>query len=183
VRRGRPIARRYARALFAIGREKGDVRALLTEVETLADEVVGSDDLRRVLFAPIHPRSERSGVVVGLSERLGLCAEIRALGALLVEENRFVLLPAIRDALREAVDRAEGRVVAEVRTARPLEPAEVTRLTEALSRRVGARVTVSLEVDDGILGGVVARVGDLLLDGSVRTQLASLAGSLRRGSS
>ena len=180
--RGGRIARRYARALFSVGREAGEVRRLLEELDVLTEEILESDELRRVLFAPIHPRAERKGVLSSIGERLGLSPELRAFVALLVDENRTTLLPAIRDALRVLVDRMEGRVVAEVTSARPLEAAEVERLTEALSRRVGARVTVSLKVDAGTLGGVVARVGDLLLDGSVRTQLASLAGSLRRGS-
>jgi F-type H+-transporting ATPase subunit delta len=79
------------------------------------------------------------------------------------------------------VEQQEGRVVAEVRVARELSAEELERVTEALSRRVGASVQVSVTVDERILGGVVARVGDLLLDGSVQTQLASLAGSLLRG--
>jgi F-type H+-transporting ATPase subunit delta len=180
--RGGPIARRYARALFSVGQEAGDVRRLFEELETLTDEILASEELRRVLFAPIHPRHERKGVLARVGERLGFSPEMRAFAALLVDENRTTLLPAIRDALRVLVDRMEGRVLAEVTSTRPLEAAEVERLTAALSRRVGAQVTVSLKVDEGTLGGIVARVGDLLLDGSVRTQLASLAGSLRRGS-
>jgi F-type H+-transporting ATPase subunit delta len=160
----------------------GAVRRLLDELETLTEEILESDELRRVLFAPIHPRAERKGVLSKVGERLDLSPELLAFAALLVDENRTPLLPGIRDALRVLVDRLEGRVMAEVTSSRPLEPAEVERLTDALSRRVGARVTVSLQVDEGTLGGIVARVGDLLLDGSVRTQLASLAGSLRRGS-
>jgi F-type H+-transporting ATPase subunit delta len=89
----------------------------------------------------------------------------------------------MRDALQELVEREEGKVVAQVTTARKLDRTESRALAGALSRRVGAKVTLSVEVDESILGGVVARVGNLLLDGSVRTQLASLAGSLRRGTS
>ena len=179
--RGRPIARRYARALFSLGSEAGSPRALLEEVETLTNEIVESEALRRVLFAPVHPRSERKGVMAEVAERLGLSDVVRAFAALLVEQNRTPLLPSIRDTLREMVEAAEGRVVAEVSVARELDRGELERLTDALSRRVGARVTVEVKVDEQIVGGVVARVGDLLLDGSVRTQLASLAGTLRRG--
>ncbi len=179
--RGRPIARRYARALFALGNEDGNVRRLLEQVETLTTEILDSEPLRRVLFAPVHPRSERKGVMREISGRLGLSDEVRAFAALLVEENRMALLPSIAEALRERVEEAEGRVVAEVRVARELEAGELEALTRALSRKVGAEVTVSLKVDEQIVGGVVARVGDLLLDGSVKTQLESLAGTLRRG--
>ena len=88
--------------------------------------------------------------------------------------------------MKAAADERHRKVVysfmfAEVSVARELDRAQLERLTDALSRRVGARVTVEVKVDEQIVGGVVARVGDLLLDGSVRTQLASLAGTLRRG--
>lgn len=180
--RGGSIARRYARALKLVGQERGGVRSLLEEVESLTEEVLGSEALRRVLFAPIHPRAERKGVVREITQRIGSSDEVRAFAMLLVDENRTALLPAIRDSLRELVEAEEGRVVARLTSARPLDRAEIDRITEALAGRVGSRVTVTVDVDASILGGVVARVGDLVLDGSVRTQLASLAGSLRRGS-
>ena len=179
--RGRPIARRYARALFAIGREEGTPRAILEEVEALTREIVGHEALRRVLFAPVHPRKERQGVMAEVADRLGLSEVVRAFGGLLVEENRTPLLSVICEELRERVEEVEGRVVAEVRVARALEPGELERLIDALSHRVGARVTAEVKIDEQIIGGVVARIGDLLLDGSVKTQLASLAGALRRG--
>ena len=179
--RGGPIARRYARALFQVGQERGGAGELLGEIDTLTEEIVESEPLRRVLFAPIHPRGARKGVVRELVEHLQLSAEARAFASLLVDENRTALLPAIRDACRRLVEEQEGRLIAEVTAARPLDAEEIERLTRALSQRVGAQVTVDFRVDAEILGGVVARVGDLLLDGSVRTQLASLAASLRRG--
>jgi F-type H+-transporting ATPase subunit delta len=181
VTRPGAIARRYARALLAVGHERGSARAVLSELGTLTEEILESDPLRRALFAPIHPRAERASLLADLAGRLGLSPELLAFGRLLVEENRVALLPAIRDALERIVEREEGRVVAQVTSARLLTQEEIRRLSEALSRRVGARVTLSLDVDERILGGVVARVGDLLLDGSVRTQLSSLAESLRRG--
>lgn len=182
MRRGDAVARRYARALFKLGEERGDVAAVLAELGELVACVQGSASLGRVLFTPIHPREQRLGVVRDLAGRLGLCDEVRAFAMILVEENRTGRLPQIRDALEELVDRAAGRVKAEVTSARALDPEEVGALRAALSRRTSAEVTLELDVDPDLIGGVVARVGDLLLDGSVRTQLTSLGGRLRRGS-
>ncbi len=121
-------------------------------------------------------------MVSDLAARLGMDPELRAFVMLLVDENRMQRVPEIRDALREFVEQAAGRVEAHVVSARRLRPAEVKRLRVALSRRVGAEVTLDLEEDPDLIGGLVARVGDLMIDGSVRTQLGSLARSLRRGS-
>ncbi len=180
--RGGAIAQRYARALFALGQERGDMPVLPDEVDELTDLVLGDDELRRVLFTPIHPRAERRGVLSELVERLELSKEVHAFSMLLVDENRTGHLPEIRNALRGLVEEAAGRVSAHLISARPLEPEEVERLREVLSRRVNAEVKLQLQVDESLIGGVIARIGDLMLDGSVRTQLDALAMNLRKGS-
>lgn len=175
------LARRYARALFGLGEAAGQTSAHLAELDAVVELAQQNPELRRVVFTPLHPRQERLGVLRGIAVRMGVHAEVRAFLMLLLEENRIALLPAIRDALRELVDRAAGRVEAQVRSARPLSEAQEEALRQALSRRMGAQVTLRTQVDPGLIGGVVARVGDLLFDGSVKTQLASLAANLRKG--
>jgi F-type H+-transporting ATPase subunit delta len=182
VKRGEAIAQRYARAVFSLDEgEPQRTAQRLAELDALTEEIVGSAELSRCLLTPLFPSSARRAVLAELCERLGLSREVRATALILVKENRMVLLPAIRDALRELVDRAAGRVEARVVSARPLDAAQQQALREALSRRVNAQVTLRLEVDPELLGGAVARVGDLLLDGSVRTQLQALGANLRRG--
>ncbi len=180
--RGSAVALRYARALFSLSDRAEQTSELLDELDVLTEEIVGSDALRRVLFTPIHPRKERRAVIGELARRLEVCEELKAFAELLVEQNRTAQLSAIRDALRELVDRAAGRLKALVRSARPLDADELEDLRRALSRRVDAEVTLETEVDPDLIGGVVARVGGLLLDGSVRTQLEELGANLRKGS-
>lgn len=175
------LARRYAKALFELGREIGSPATLLEELDSLAQIASEHRDLGRVLFTPLYPREQRRSVVRALAERLGLSAEIRAFLLILVDENRTALLLPIRDELKVLVDRAAGRLQAQITSARELRADELAQLKAALSRRMNAELTLELKVDPQLIGGVVARVGDLLLDGSVRTQLASLAESLRRG--
>ncbi len=179
---GSGIAQRYARALFALGRELSDPAELLAEIDELVEAATVIPELERVLFTPLHPRAERRGVFAELTRRLDHSDETRAFAMMLVDENRMSLLPEIRDALRVLVEQAAGRVVACVTSARPLESRELDELRAALSRRLDAVVTIETEVDSELLGGVVVRVGDLLFDGSLRTQLDSLRGSLEKGS-
>lgn len=179
---GNAIAERYARALFALGEEVGDPAVLLTEIEELAEAATVIPELTRVLFTPLFPRAQRRGVAAELVARLEHSDELRAFAMFLIDENRMVLLPDIRDALRRLVEEAAGRVKATVVSARPLENRQLEQLRQALSQRLQAVVSIETEVDPSLLGGVVARVGDLLFDGSLRTQLDSLRGSLRKGS-
>ena len=178
--KGSIVGRRYARALFQLGVERGDAAEIAEELDQLTDEILGAPELERVLFTPIHPRAERADVMAAVCESLETSDEIRGFGLLLVDANRAALLPEVRDALRELVEQAAGRVEAEITSARTLESAEADQLRAALSERVGAQVTLKLEVDPELLGGAVARVGDLLIDGSVRNQLRTLRGALRK---
>lgn len=178
---GAAIAQRYARALFALGEEQGDTAALLAHVDAFTVVVLDSDALQSVLFTPIHPRAERRGVVRELAEKLGVPNEVRSFVMILVDGNRTALLPDIRDAFSEMVEQAAGRVSAHVSSARPLSPEQLQAIVQALSQRVGSEVSVETAVDPSLIGGVVATIGDLLFDGSVRTQLATLGASLRKG--
>jgi F-type H+-transporting ATPase subunit delta len=177
----RVLALRYAKALFALGSETGQPGALLAGLESLLAAARTTPESERALFTPLYPRADRRALIAALAERLGLSRELRAFGMLLVDENRTVLLPAIATALRELVERAAGRVHARVRSAVPLSEAHRTRLERALGRRLGAQVQLETEVDPELLGGAIVRVGDLLIDGSLRTQLHALASSLRKG--
>lgn len=179
---GGALARRYAKALFDLGRELGSTEQLLQELDGFVSVATENPELGQILFTPIHPREDRKRVITAVGTKMQLSKEVRAFLAILVGENRTSLLVSIRDALREMVDQAAGRLEARVTSARPLDDAQQEELRAALSRRVGAEVSLSMQVDPTLIGGVVARVGDLLLDGSVRTQLANVASSLRRGS-
>jgi F-type H+-transporting ATPase subunit delta len=175
------IARRYARAVFGLSEGAQAHAKLLDEVGTLANEITSSDELRHVLLAPLHPRAERKGVLVELATKLGLSAEVRVTSELLVDENRLQLLPAIRDELQRLVDSEAGRVAARVVSARPLDRAAQEEIRQALARRVGHDVAIEFVVEPELIGGVVARIGDVLLDGSIRTQLERLGETLKKG--
>lgn len=179
---GQGIARRYAQALFSLGEEGAGVDNLLNEVDELTETALVMPELERALFTPIYPRTERRGIVSELALKLELSRETRNFAMLLVDANRMSLLPDIRDGLRNLVEQAAGRLKASVTSARPLSDAQLDSVQQALSRRTNAQVRLETQVDPGLIGGIVVRLGDLLLDGSLRTQLNSLRGSLRKGS-
>jgi len=175
------VARRYARAVFGLADGAQAHARLLDEVKSLSGEVTGSVELSRALLTPLHPRSERKAVVHELAQRLALSVEVRAMAEILVEENRLQLLPALATALQELVDAEAGLVNARVTSARPLDAAAREQIRAALSRRVNADIAIEFDVDAELIGGVVARIGDLLLDGSIRTQLEQLGETLKKG--
>jgi F-type H+-transporting ATPase subunit delta len=117
---------------------------------------------------------EKRRVLEQLLPRVAPTAEVRRLALLLLERRRIMLLPAIARAYRDIADAHTGRLRARVTSAEPLTATAVERVRRALEERTGKKVIVETAVDASLIGGVVAQVGDLVLDGSVRTQLADL---------
>jgi F-type H+-transporting ATPase subunit delta len=100
----------------------------------------------------------------------------------LVDQRRLIAFDAIVASYLELADQAEGLLTAEVVSASPLDDRRKDRLRRALSERTGQEVRLQIEVDPSLLGGAIAKVGDLVFDGSLRTQLGRLRTNLTKGS-
>lgn len=167
----------YAAALFEVAKAEGSLETVEEELFRVARTLEANDELRTTLSDQAIPGERRQRIV---EELLGPRASpvTTALVSFVVGAGRSRDLPAIIDALvrKAAEERAEA--VAEVRSAVPLTQDQRQRLAEALSRATGKRVSVKVVVDPSVLGGVVAQVGDTVIDGSVRHRLEVLKESL-----
>ena len=179
--RSSAAARRYARALFSLATEADAVTAVRGELDALARVLEENAELRDSIFRPLYPGVERRAVLEGVCDRLGSSPTVRNFCAYLVDQRRVIEFEAIRDAFAQLADEAAGRTRARVVSASRLSQAQQERLRRALSARTGRSVELELEVDRALLGGAVASVGGLVFDGSLRTQLEQLRGSLTRG--
>jgi F-type H+-transporting ATPase subunit delta len=174
-------ARRYAKALFALARETGRTAEVRAEVEGFGRAIAASEELRDVLLQPLHPATERRAVLGALAERLGASPLLKNFLSFLVDQRRLVDWKEIEEELGRLADAAAGLSQARVRSASPLSAAQSERLQRALERKSGGKVELAVEIDPTLLGGAVAQLGDLVYDGSLRTQLAQLRASLARG--
>ena len=173
-------ARRYAKALFGIAQEDDSVESTGRELAALANLLDESPVLQQALFRPLHPAAERRAALRAVAKRLGSSAPLQNFYAFLVDQRRLIDFMAIRSEFERLAAEAEGRTHGRITSARPLDDATRDRLVAALSRRTGRRVDASLEVDPELIGGIVAQVGDLVFDGSLRTQLAQLRANLTK---
>jgi F-type H+-transporting ATPase subunit delta len=174
-------ARRYARALFGLANEEGRVVEIRDELKQLAAVLESNEELRNVLFRPLHPVAERRAVLGEVSDRLAAGRTVRNFLSFLVDQRRLVDFAEIRAEYERLADVAAGRTRAEVVTATPLSDEQRERLRRALSARTGQDVELDVAVDAGLLGGAIASVGALVFDGSLRTQLTQLRASLTKG--
>jgi len=179
--RSTAAARRYARALFGLAQEESRVAEIRAELASFAEVLASSGELRRALFQPLHPVAERRAVLRALSQRLGASAMLQNFFAFLVDQRRLVDFEGIRGEYERLADAAAGRTRAEILTAAPLTDAQRDSLRRALSARTGKDVELDVSVDASLLGGVIASVGALVFDGSLRTQLSHLRASLTKG--
>lgn len=174
-------ARRYAKALFALAREENRVSEVREEVGRLGQAMVASAELRAVLLQPLHPVAERRAVLGAVAGRLGASPLLKHFLSFLVDQRRLVDWDAIEAEYGELADAAAGVTKAVVRSATPLSEAQRERLQRALERKSGGRVQLQVEIDPDLVGGAVAQVGDMVYDGSLRTQLRQLRATLSRG--
>ena len=165
------LARRYARALMSIGVDNNNYEQLGREVASLAKAMETSEELTFVLTSSSFSRDERRRLLEAIIARLGASVYVRNFSYLLLDRERLGALPDISRELSAMIDDKAGRTTAEVVSASPLTPAQLEQLRVALEKMSGKKVQLEKREDPDLLGGVVAKVGDLVYDGSLRTQL------------
>jgi F-type H+-transporting ATPase subunit delta len=163
----------YAGALFGVARTEGNLAVVEDELFRFARTLEGSDELRTTLTDAALPVSRRQQIVEDL---LGGKANpiTTSLVSMVVGTGRSRDLPAIIGELVRLSAAEANREVAEVRSAIALTDDQKTRLADALGKATGKQVEVKVVVDPTVLGGLVAQVGDTVIDGSIKTKLDQL---------
>ncbi len=166
------VARRYAGALFATARRLGKVTAVEEDLQALLDARRDSPAFRQVLESPLIPADRRREMI---GRALANLDELtRSFVDLLITKRRADALPAIREEFRRFADEAAGIARVYLTVAAPITDAERERLDAAFEARCGRKVELQVRVEPAVLGGVVARIGDTVWDGSVRGALEAM---------
>ncbi|HEY3141533.1 MAG TPA: ATP synthase F1 subunit delta [Acidimicrobiales bacterium] len=163
----------YADALFEVARAEGSLRDVEEELFRFAQSLETSDELREALTDQHIPASRRQQIVEDLLGGHALPVTV-AMVSMVVGAGRAKDLPAIVRQLVERTAAEANKEVAEVRSAVDLTADQRARLAQALNAATGKQVEVKVIVDPSVLGGIVAQVGDTVIDGSVRSRLEQL---------
>lgn len=164
------LIRGYAQALFAVADAEGELDRVEDELYRFGKTVEAQPKLREALTDPALPPERKIAVIREILEQKASRHTIALLG-FLVEEGRAKDVPKILEALAEVVAEQRNRALAEVRSAVPLDEERRKKLAKALSKATGRDVEIKVLVDPSLVGGVVARVDDLVFDGSVKRKL------------
>jgi F-type H+-transporting ATPase subunit delta len=168
-------ATRYARALLDVAvKEKLDLDRVEQELAAFVDLLTQHPTLAKVLLNPAIPVGRKQAAVSELAARLNTSPILAKLIALLAERDRLVLLPELLASYRERLLDYQQVVRAEVTTAIPLAADRTQAIERGLAELTGRKVTLASKVNPSIIGGVIARIGSTVYDGSVTTQLQKM---------
>lgn len=168
------LAVRYATALFDLAKEDRVLDAIADDLGRLKALHGESAELRRLIRSPVISREEQAAAMTAILDRAGASALTVKFVAVLARNRRLFALAAIIERFFVLLAEHRGEVAAEVTSARPLDESELAAVREALARVVGRDVNLSADVDAGLIGGLVVRVGSRMVDSSIRTKLQRL---------
>ena len=168
------LAERYATALFDLADERRILDGVASDLRQLLTMLQASSDLMRLIRSPVLSRDQQGAAMAAVADRAELSPLVRDFLAVVARNRRLFAVPAMIEAFLMKLAARRGEVNAQVTAAQPLTEGQLAALNEQLRRSVGSRVSVDLQVDPGVIGGMIVKVGSRMVDGSVRSKLQRL---------
>jgi F-type H+-transporting ATPase subunit delta len=175
------IARRYAKAMMLIGKEDDQMETYREELNRFADLIAGQKDLERAINNPLYSTIERKKVLKAILEKLNLSRVTASFLLLLFDKGRIKHINDTAEVFDQLADDLKGITRASLTSATDLSSETVDEIRASIAKMTGKNVILEHEQDPGLIGGVVTRIGDLVIDGSIKTQLLNMRQSLKRG--
>lgn len=177
------IARRYAKALLLIGKGDGQADAYMGELDGFAQLLEKEKSFGQVLSNPLYTIADRKKVLQSVIGKLKLSKVMQSFLYLLFDKGRIGFLSDINQFYQKLADDLKGIAKASLTSATKLSDETIEKIRKTLSKRTGKEIILEVEQDPGLIGGIVTRIGDLVLDGSIKAQLLNMRESLKRGES
>lgn len=175
------VSRKYARALMDIGIEDKKEELYGKELVSFNGLIKKNGVILNWLAGPVGDIDARRSSMEEILSKMGLSPMVTNFIRLLLDKDRLIYLDEITTVYQSLLDDREGRVIAEIVSASPLSKTEIKKINRELSSVVGKDIVSEVILDPSLIGGVVARVGGLVFDGSIKTQLENVRDSLKKG--
>jgi F-type H+-transporting ATPase subunit delta len=177
------ISRRYAKALLLIAKEDGQADLYGKELGGFAGLVSGNATIEQAVNNPLYEAKGRRMVLQTVIEKLELSKVMASFLLLLFDKRRFGCLIDINECYQKLADELKGVARASLVSATELSSDATDKIHAALSKMTGKEIILDTQQDLSLIGGIVTKIGDLVLDGSIKTQLLNMRESLKRGES
>ncbi len=171
---GSGLAGRYASALLDLADERKELDQVAAELGALKAAIADSEDLRRFIGSPLYGRDEQGKVMAAILDQAGAGELTRHFVMVVAHNRRLFALPRMIDAFLAELARRRGEVTAQVVAAYDLSDTQKNALLAALRQAIGSKVQIDLRVDQGLIGGLVIKVGSRMIDTSLRSKLKRL---------
>jgi len=168
------LAERYAGALFDLADERRTLDEVAGDLHQLRAMLHCSEDFLRLIRSPVLSRPEQGKAIEVIAERAGLSLLVRKFLAVVAANRRLFAIPTMIDAFLAELAARRGEVTAEVIAAQPLREAQLEALNQQLRRSIGSRVSVAVQLDPELIGGIVVKLGSRMIDASIKSKLQRL---------
>lgn len=168
------VSGRYASALFELAKEQGALDAVEGDLASLAEALDASEDLRALISSPVYSREQQGAAIAALAKKMKLGKLASNVLALMASKGRLSHAGGLIRDYSALLAAERGQISAEVASAVPLSDAQTEALKEKVRAAVGKDVSLTVNVDESLLGGLVVKVGSRMIDTSIRSKLASL---------
>jgi F-type H+-transporting ATPase subunit delta len=175
------VARRYAKALLLISKEDGQTEAYRKELSGFADLMEQENTLNQAITNPLYDTKNRRNVLQAVLDRLGISKTMKSFFLLLFDKGRIGFIGSINEFYQKLADELKGIARAILMSATALPEDTVEKIRAALSKKTKKKIILKVAQDLELIGGIVTKIGDLVWDGSIKTQLANMRETLKRG--
>lgn len=175
------LSKRYARALFNLGQEDGSFNKYGQELEEFTSFCHKYSEFGEAISNPIFPIEERKKVLQTVLKKSGFSELMNNFLNLLLDKNRIGAIDAITKHYASLTDEASNITHAEIIAAKPLKDKTLKKLVKSLEGIISKKIKPEVKESPELIGGIVVKIGDLVLDGSVKAQLEGLKESFKRG--
>ena len=168
------IAKRYAKGLFNVGEKNGKYKEYQAEIEGILSVLDREERLKRAIVLPLVEVEKRKEVLSDVMRALEVSSPLASMFTMLLEKNRMGYLNLIRDVYNDLVDEKEGRVKGTLWTAFPVSDEIKAKIEKELGDKLNKQVTLAVQEDKSLIGGVKVAIKGTIIDGSVKRQLHTL---------
>ena len=179
--RGSKVSKRYAKALLSLGREDGNYGAYGENLLEFSGFCELHGEFADVITNQVFSLDDRREILEAVLGKSAFSGTMRNFLYLLLDKNRIGAIHEIAEHYEKLTDDISNIARAEIVTTRPLKSGEQDRLEKVLGDLTSKNISIEVREDKSLIGGIIVKIGDLVLDGSIRAQLEGLKESLKRG--
>lgn len=173
------IAGRYAQAMFEIAKEENALKSLEADADALGAVLTESPELAAMIASPVVARDDQARAMAAVASAMQLSSTSANTLALMASKRRLFVLPQLVADLKARIAVEKGEVTAEVTSATTLTADQAAKLAETLKARVGKHVKLNTSVDESLIGGLIVKLGSVMIDTSVKAKLAALQNAMK----